>query len=250
MSCKARCQYSTLSGGKGGGGPQASPSHWYMLQNPGWGLLLTTCSYHYTAGLPLGAMPSPAVLPTTLLPASKGTGAKGNAESSVNTVPPPSAVNGKEQSKSSKAESEGSGVKASAFTLGEGFAVIPAKVVNRIIRGEFVDMAELLVDNIELDERLPSVWTAASMIDGALKPHTHIRMRDLQEDAQGLFSWVEAVNVFACIVTERFPELVKPLAAYQTLIVKEAHRFNYRGWLQYDQLFCQHSAAGVKERIE
>ena len=33
-----------------------------------------------------------------------------------------------------------------------------------------------------------------------------------------------------------------PLTAYQTLIVREARRFNYRGWLQYDQLFQQHTA--------
>ncbi len=80
-------------------------------------------------------------------------------------------------------------------------------------------MAELLADNIKLEERLPSAWTAASMIDGSAKPHSHIRKRDLQEDAQGLFtSWVEAFNIFACIVTERFPELVKSLATYQTLL--------------------------------
>ncbi len=115
--------------------------------------------------------------------------------------------------------------KASPFTLGEGFVVIPAKVVGRIQKGEFVDMAELLSDNIKLAEKCLDTSSSA---DGVAK-HTQVRKRELQEDAQGLFSWVEAFNMFSCILVGQHPEMVKPLAAYQTLIIREARRFNYRG---------------------
>ena len=35
------------------------------------------------------------------------------------------------------------------FSLGESLAVVPAKLVKRILKGEFVEMSELLKDNVE-----------------------------------------------------------------------------------------------------
>ena len=42
---------------------------------------------------------------------------------------------------------------ATPFLLGEGLPPIPAKLVAKIRKGDFVDMAELLQDNIEADRR-------------------------------------------------------------------------------------------------
>ncbi len=39
------------------------------------------------------------------------------------------------------------------FVLGEALPVVPAKMVKRILKGEFVDMAELLKDNVEAERR-------------------------------------------------------------------------------------------------
>ena len=39
------------------------------------------------------------------------------------------------------------------FIVGEGLPVIPSKLVQKIQKGEFIDMAELLKDNIEADRR-------------------------------------------------------------------------------------------------
>ena len=39
------------------------------------------------------------------------------------------------------------------FILGEGFPAVLAKLANRIQKGEFVDMTELLKDNIEAERR-------------------------------------------------------------------------------------------------
>ena len=50
---------------------------------------------------------------------------------------------------------KGSGEEATAqpFVLSNGLAPVPAKLVARILRGEFVDMAELLRDNLEAQWR-------------------------------------------------------------------------------------------------
>ena len=42
---------------------------------------------------------------------------------------------------------------AAPFLLGEALPVVPAKLVKKIVRGEFVDMAELLWDNMEVGRR-------------------------------------------------------------------------------------------------
>ena len=40
-----------------------------------------------------------------------------------------------------------------AFVLGEGLPPVPAKLVAKILKGEFIDMAELLRDDIEAESR-------------------------------------------------------------------------------------------------
>ena len=42
----------------------------------------------------------------------------------------------------------------SAFILSEAFLVVPAKQVKRIQKAEYVDMAELLKDNMEAERRM------------------------------------------------------------------------------------------------
>ena len=39
------------------------------------------------------------------------------------------------------------------FILGEALPLVPAKLVKRILRGEYIDMAELLKDNVEAERR-------------------------------------------------------------------------------------------------
>ena len=129
-------------------------------------------------------------------------------------------------------------VKTEPFTLGEGLPVLPAKVVARILRGEYVEMAELLQDNIALDNKLTSAHS-----DGLSAGHLKSsKKRELTEDVHGLLSWVECFNIYSSVLVTKYPALGKALTAYATTMVKEARRFGFRGWLQYDQLFRQHAA--------
>jgi len=49
--------------------------------------------------------------------------------------------------------------KAEPFTLGEGLPMLLAKVVAKILRGEYVEMVELLQDNIALDNKLATAYS-------------------------------------------------------------------------------------------
>ena len=117
---------------------------------------------------------------------------------------------------------------AKPFILSEGLPPVPAKIVTRILRGEFIDMAELLRDNLEAQRR------------GALQdaPSSTGVSRSRRE-VPDLLSWVQCFSIYTAVMASAFPERVHKLLAYQTLIIREARRYGGKGWLAYDSFFRQ-----------
>ena len=76
-------------------------------------------------------------------------------------------------------------------------------------------MADFLVDNTKL-----ALGASYLNIDGDKETPSKERSkkRELQEDVNSLFSWVEAFNSFSCILTGRYPKIRVPLVANQTLL--------------------------------
>ena len=117
------------------------------------------------------------------------------------------------------------------FVLSDGLPPVPHKLAARILRGEFVDMAELLRYNLEMQRRsssLPSTQTAS-----AATPAKNRR------EILDVLSWVQCFGTYMAIITSKYPERVRQLLAYQTLIVREARRCGAKGWLAYDFYFRQ-----------
>ena len=52
-----------------------------------------------------------------------------------------------------RSQGPGSAAVCQKFQLGETLPVVPARIVRRVLRGDFVDMAELTEDNLELELR-------------------------------------------------------------------------------------------------
>ena len=122
------------------------------------------------------------------------------------------------------------------FILGEGLPPVPAKLVAKICRGEFVDMAELLRDNIEAERRQGSDTGCSS---GGGKP----RRREIPD----ILSWIQCFGTYACVLASQRPEKLTQLLAYQTTVVREARRCGGTGWQGYDTMFRQHAANTEKE---
>ena len=85
--------------------------------------------------------------------------------------------------------------------------VRPAKLVKKILRGEFVDMAELLKDNIEAERRRVAVAEGSSGIP------------NLRREIPILLGWLSCYSLFAAIVCKRYPEKAKEMWAYQATII-------------------------------
>ena len=112
------------------------------------------------------------------------------------------------------------------FILADTLPVIPAKLVKRIQKGEFVDMAEQLKDNIEAERRRLAVAENGS---------SHNPRREIPN----LLGWLYCYSLFAAIVCAKYPDKAKEMWAYQATIIGESRRCGGNGWHLYDTAFRQ-----------
>ena len=126
--------------------------------------------------------------------------------------------------------------KAAPFVLWEGIPPVPAKLVARIWKGEYihVDMADLLRDNLEADRRRSGLLTPSAVLAQA-KP--------IRREVPDILSWAQCFSVYIGVTAEKQPHTVKQLLAYQSTVLREARRCGGTGWRGYDSLFRQLAAA-------
>ncbi len=125
------------------------------------------------------------------------------------------------------------------LVLGESLPAVPAKLVAKILKGEYVDMAELLKDNIEVGRR-------KDLQDGARGSGCSGGNKASRREVPDLLSWVQCFGVYAAVLASKFPEKARELWAYQVLIVKEARRCGGTGWKEYDSMFRQQASSAVQ----
>ena len=87
-----------------------------------------------------------------------------------------------------------------------------SKLVAKIVKGDYVDMAELLRVNIEADRRRAMDSSAA----GPRTSQAHWR------EVPDFLSWLQCFGVYVGIVANHKPEKLRQLMAYQTLMIREA----------------------------
>ena len=99
----------------------------------------------------------------------------------------------------------------SPFVLGEALPVVPVRLVKRIIKGEFVDMSELLKEVLRRRKQES---------DGIPVPYEQRASR------RDILSWVQAFSLYAAVVASQHPN---KLWAYLAILVGEAQRCGGRG---------------------
>ena len=73
-----------------------------------------------------------------------------------------------------------------AFVVGAGHAPIPAKVVSKIINGQFVDLADLLSANLRAVDQEPH-----TVLDGKLLVSEKRRLVEISD----ILTWTEAFTI-------------------------------------------------------
>ena len=123
-------------------------------------------------------------------------------------------------------------VDTAPFILSEALPVVPAKLVKKIRNGEYIDMAELLKDNIELERR-----RAATEGEGSRS--SFLTHRTGRRELPDIMSWLHCFSLFAAVVSAEYPEKARDLWAYQAIMIGEHRRCGGRGWQMYDACFRQ-----------
>lgn len=105
---------------------------------------------------------------------------------------------------------------------------IPYTLVQRIQSGQFVDMRDLLADNVHLLNQLTSLHGATAL---PLATINRTRLREIPS----LASWLYCFNAYVAVRTQ--DPLTRQMLAYSRLIIREALRHGGVGWLEYDRVF-------------
>jgi len=105
-------------------------------------------------------------------------------------------------------------------------APFPKKLVDKVKSGQFVEMKELLVDNIALMRQLEAMHGTSNL------PQFDANRLQLRE-VSSLTTWCYCFLGYMAIHTA--DPTTRDQLAYARLIIREAQRHGGKGWLDYDR---------------
>jgi len=107
---------------------------------------------------------------------------------------------------------------------------IPNKLIQKIKRGEYVDMTELL------PEKLGQTEEEQSSNDKKDKKRNKAKISSVAQ-------WGECFNAYITVVNQHQPERMSDLLSYASLILRASRMYQGEGWIQYDRNFRKKAAA-------
>ena len=115
-----------------------------------------------------------------------------------------------------------------------GLPPIPAKLVDRIQAGLFVEMSDLLPQKLISAEH-------------SVGDHT-TSQKQKQYEVTTIIEWVQCFGIFIAVVSQKEPERTADLHGYQQLIINSSQNQQEGRWLIYDRHFhLKASATGSKD---
>ena len=189
---------------------------------------------------PLGLLPDPSTLESVALTTSgPDVNQHGSLPQPTVTLPllPPSSSTGPGRGPGDLIPSTmASGLTVPPFAadstgmiLSPALQPIPARLVRRILSTEFVEMRDLLSDNVSLYEQLESIH--GPLHNAAFPGPMRARMREVPS----LLSWVFCFAAYVAVRTS--DPTTRDMLAYMQLITREGLRHGGRGWQDYDRSF-------------
>ncbi len=111
---------------------------------------------------------------------------------------------------------------------------IPFRLVQRIQSGEFVEMRDLMADNVSLHTQLEDLHGTGSLVA------TPVGFRPRLREVPSLSSWMFCFATYMAVRT-RDPA-TRDMLAYCRLIIREALRHGGNTWQDYDRAFRRQAA--------
>ena len=129
--------------------------------------------------------------------------------------------------------------KSEPLIISPALPPIPARVVDRVQSGKFVDFKEFLADNVLLLQRLQELGMAGSVAPAMQPLVSGSRLREVTDPV----SWASCFLAFLATKVEH--RETRELAAYGMIVLQLASKHQGAGWRSYDRQFRQHQAAGA-----
>ena len=117
-------------------------------------------------------------------------------------------------------------VAAQKFQLGETLPVVPARIVRRVLHGDYVDMADVTEENLELELRRAADGDEAKSV-----PLSRLKA------VPDVLTWVRSFCLYAGIVVSAHPGKARDLWAYLATLLSGADKGEW--WRAYDSRFRQ-----------
>ncbi len=195
----------------------------------------------------LGALPSPSLLAHVASLAASATGA--TPPSTATPVAPASfswsvapAGSGENTLSSQLAQLLQAGASEQAcqqrVVIGPGMPAVPRKLYDRMVRWEYVELAELLPQSSAHDAATPEV-----------DPHRFVLfpgcefIKPKKRQINTINDWVKAFTVYMAAMASKHPEAVTEMLAYQLAIVRASEQYDGLYWRAYDTHFRVNAAA-------
>ena len=124
-----------------------------------------------------------------------------------------------------------------AFVVGQSYAPIPGKLVAEITSGAFVELADLLAENIRAQEAEPHTYLDGKLLVAPAKKRV-VEITDI-------LTWIQAFTIYQWIFCSTYPSRWQDTTQYKLLILQTASQFPGPAWLNYDTAFRKDAAASL-----
>ena len=114
--------------------------------------------------------------------------------------------------------------------LGDGLPPILAKLTERIRRGEFIDLFDLL----------PEFWPDQNAEEGTAKRANRLSAKKRVQDIN---VWLQCYAIYVGVMATKSPEVVPELMAYMISILRASQEYEGLAWATYDAAYRQQAAA-------
>lgn len=122
--------------------------------------------------------------------------------------------------------------------IGAGFPTIPRKLLEKMLRWEFIELAELLPQASAHDAATPE----ADPQRFVLFPGCEL-IKPKKRQITTINDWVRAFAVYIAAMATKFPEAVPDMLAYQLAIIRASEQYDGLYWRAYDTHFRVNAAA-------
>ena len=89
-----------------------------------------------------------------------------------------------------------------AFILGPGCPPVPAKLVSHILSGKFIELSELMLENLDA----PTTESTSFTIEGRSIVPTTTTLSQKKTEITDILTWIESFNSYISVITACQPE--------------------------------------------